>query len=140
MCVLFARIFSSCTQFVFESWVLRSFVERYEPPRVRVDPNYVLVRMGEMVELHCIATGYPEPTIEWSDSRGTLPADADVRDGRLRFELRYRDQEGEYTCRASNSAGQDSATVTVAIEGTRTVLFTDARLTFIQWRQSSHRW
>jgi len=57
---------------------------RQEPPSARVEPSYVVIRVGEMVELRCVATGYPEPSVEWSYTRGSLPADADIRNGLLR--------------------------------------------------------
>ena len=81
-----------------------------------MEPDYLLVQMGDLVDVRCIVTGDPEPTVEWSDSRGTLPSDADVYDGILRFHMSRRDQAGEYRCRASSSIGQAHATV--VIEGT----------------------
>jgi len=90
---------------------------RYEPPTVRVEPSYLSVHIGDMVELRCIATGYPEPRLEWSGPRGSLPGDADVHDGLLRFRVSYGEQQGEYQCTATSSAGDATAVSTVVIEG-----------------------
>jgi len=73
--------------------------------------------MGETVEMRCVVTGNPEPRIEWSVRRGSLPGDAFVQDGLLRFQAISRRLEGEYECRATSSVGEASATVTVVIEG-----------------------
>jgi len=96
--------------------MLRWFAERYEPPTARVEPSYVVIRTGEMVEVRCIVTGYPEPSVEWTYTAGSLPSDARVRDGLLRFRATRR-TEGEYRCMATSSVGEDHATVTVVIEG-----------------------
>ena len=77
-----------------------------------------MVQVGEMVELRCVVTGSPEPSLEWSYVAGSLPRDAVVRNGLLRFRATRREQEGEYRCLASSTAGRDYATVTVVIEGT----------------------
>ena len=79
--------------------------------------------MGELVELRCIVTGYPEPNIEWSYTGGSLPRDAVVRNGLLRFRASRSDQEGEYRCLAVSSVGQAHATVNVVFEGVISVIF-----------------
>ena len=80
-----------------------------------MEPSYVVVQVGEMVELRCIVTGYPAPRLVWSYTEGSLPRDAVERDGYLRFRATTRVQ-GEYRCSATSSIGEDYATVTVVIE------------------------
>lgn len=37
-----------------------------EPPRVSFSPQYLTVHEGEPIEIRCVATGNPSPTLQWS--------------------------------------------------------------------------
>jgi len=88
-----------------------------QPPELTVVPDYTTVRVGDMVELHCTATGSPGPQVEWiRGPTGDLPTDAVIDNGQLRFRASGKYQEGLYECKATNSAGSTQATSYVIIE------------------------
>lgn len=80
-------------------------------------PDYVTAHVGDLVEIHCTATGSPEPRIEWTRGpAGDLPSDAVVDNGVLRFHVASREQQGVYECTATNEAGSSPVTVFLAVE------------------------
>ena len=88
----------------------------YEVPRVRLVEERIYVEVDSDVEFQCIATGVPEPRIEWTGAGGArLPSHAVVEDGFLRIPRVRRDDEGEYVCTASNSAGRSDVTGTLIV-------------------------
>lgn len=48
------------------------------PPSARIEPERQTVAQGSVIEIRCIATGNPTPTIEWSKVGGQLPSAASV--------------------------------------------------------------
>ncbi|VDD97367.1 unnamed protein product, partial [Enterobius vermicularis] len=77
--------------------------------------NSVTVEEGETAEFSCQVTGEPEPSIEWlyngeqiSDSRKVRKTYMSGRASLFLLECKLED-EGEYSCRASNSAGSDTS-------------------------------
>ncbi len=40
-----------------------------EAPTVRIEPRFLEVSVGDPVEFRCVATGRPEPTLEWTGGR-----------------------------------------------------------------------
>ncbi|XP_024118919.2 matrix-remodeling-associated protein 5 [Oryzias melastigma] len=70
------------------------------------------VLQGEMATLSCIATGDPEPTVTWwSPSHRLIRPVQDkyrfMADGSLVVQDVQSSDEGNYTCKASSSAGHD---------------------------------
>ncbi|KAJ0183614.1 hypothetical protein K1T71_000037 [Dendrolimus kikuchii] len=94
-------------------------VERREPPRVEIwPPGEQAVSLGSQYELHCrVMAGIPEPDVMWSRNGGRelsrhvqiLPQNI------LRFENIDVNDEGEYTCTATNSAGSESASASIKV-------------------------
>lgn len=69
------------------------------------------VFVDDSAEFRCIATGTPQPRIEWTRPGGVrLPSHAVVDNGYLRISRVRKDDQGEYICTASNSAGEDHVT------------------------------
>jgi len=70
---------------------------------------------GDDIELRCDVTGYPPPQVEWTFRRGPLPSNAVDDNGILRISRVGRENEGEYQCTASNSAGRSLAAMTLTL-------------------------
>lgn len=68
--------------------------------------------MGRSVELPCIASGYPNPTIRWLKDGRPLPADSRWTrrlTGLTVSDLRLEDS-GNYICEVTNSFGSKEVT------------------------------
>ncbi|KAJ8398425.1 hypothetical protein AAFF_G00426800 [Aldrovandia affinis] len=84
-------------------------------------PQDVRVEEGGRVLLHCMADGDPSPSITWMTSQHALL----LPTGRVRvltngtLELRYAQVQdsGSYLCTASNTAGNDSFSVSLQVSG-----------------------
>jgi len=76
----------------------------------------IVVDVDESIEFQCIASGTPEPQIEWSRPGGVrLPSHAVVDNGFLRIRRVSREDQGEYVCTALNAAGQAQVTGVLVI-------------------------
>ena len=101
------------------SWVFPG--GRFEIPVCRLVDDRITVDVGESVEFHCIASGTPEPQIEWTRPGGArLPTDAVIENGYLRIRRVRMEDQGEYICTALNSAGQAHVTGILVVEGKST--------------------
>jgi len=80
-------------------------------PSCRLVVERIDVHVDESVEFHCIASGTPQPQIEWSRPGGVrLPSQAVIDDGYLRIPRVRKEDQGEYICMAFNSVGEDRVT------------------------------
>lgn len=53
-------------------------------PEVTINPRFLEVRSGEIVEFRCTATGYPSPVISWTGGQqGIFSTRVQIRDGIL---------------------------------------------------------
>lgn len=99
------------------------------PPTFTDDRSYhiVKVRQGATAKIRCQATGDPTPTVTWfSPTRRVIPRSSGsgfyservvmVSDGTLEVRLAQKIDTGNYTCRASNSAGEKSMMVGLEVE------------------------
>jgi hypothetical protein len=82
----------------------------FEKPSFVVEPTTASANAfvaGSRAELKCSATGYPKPQIEWKkdNSAENLPLSAQITDTHLSIASVHSDDEGEYTCVASNQLG-----------------------------------
>jgi Immunoglobulin domain len=85
-------------------------------PSVRVQPQYLTADDGDVVELHCFATGQPRPRVEWTRADGRpLPDDSVIDDNVLRFPSVASAHQGEYICSAFNLLGADRASARLEI-------------------------
>lgn len=76
----------------------------FEKPSFVLQPDNSKYQLGSKVELKCQASGFPKPQIEWKkdSSFENLPLKAQIRDSSLIIPDVQVDDEGEYTCVATN--------------------------------------
>lgn len=84
------------------------------PPRIQPGPRVMKVQVGHQVELTCVATGSPEPTLTWTKDGTRYPVSPE---GSLNLRKVGLDDEGTFTCTATNAAGRDEAQVRVLVQG-----------------------
>ncbi|XP_060809746.1 basement membrane-specific heparan sulfate proteoglycan core protein isoform X4 [Amyelois transitella] len=93
-------------------------IEKREVPQVRIypeDPQPVTI--GDSYELHCrVLAGVPEPDVTWESSRPMTPNAQILPNNILKFENIDVNDEGSYTCTASNIAGKANATAFVKVQ------------------------
>ncbi len=80
----------------------------FEKPSFVLKPELTAkFESGSRAELRCEANGYPKPQIEWKkdNSIESLPLKAQITDNMLQIPNLQLDDEGEYTCVASNQLG-----------------------------------
>lgn len=88
----------------------------YESPVVRVESDHRSFSSGDDIELRCDVTGFPPPRVDWTFRRGSLPSNAVADNGILRIRRVGRENEGQYECTASNSAGRSVATIELTLD------------------------
>lgn len=99
------------------------------PPTFTDDKGYhvIKVRQGATIQIPCQATGDPAPTVAWfSPARRVIPQRLGsgyysqravvVSDGMLEVRLAQKIDAGNYTCRATNSAGEVRMVVGLEVE------------------------
>uniref|UniRef100_A0A3Q1K5W9 Ig-like domain-containing protein n=1 Tax=Anabas testudineus TaxID=64144 RepID=A0A3Q1K5W9_ANATE len=74
------------------------------PPSIQAGPRVMKVQVGHPVELPCVASGVPQPTITWTKDGKRYPVSSD---GSLALRNVELENEGTYTCTATNTAGRD---------------------------------
>lgn len=84
------------------------------PPSIQAGPRVMKVQVGYPVELPCIVRGVPDPVLTWTKDGVGYPVSSD---GSLVFGTVGLDDEGTYTCTATNTAGQDEARVQLLVQG-----------------------
>ncbi|KAH8355007.1 hypothetical protein KR093_003744, partial [Drosophila rubida] len=79
-------------------------------------PTSKNLELGSVSKVHCKAQGTPPPHVKWM-REASLPLPENVTDhnGTLVFRGVSSEQRGQYTCLASNSQGQISATVSIGV-------------------------
>ena len=63
---------------------------------------------GNKVTLNCNVTGNPTPYVAWMNVNGTVLQNSTIRTGYTISEV-TRNDEGNYTCKATNTVGEDVA-------------------------------
>ncbi|KAK6175562.1 hypothetical protein SNE40_014001 [Patella caerulea] len=91
---------------------------REESPVVRIEPRYVQVQYGDAVELLCTASGNPQPVVEWFRGNGDpLQSSVSVVNGLFKIASATKNDESEYYCKATNSAGMAQVRTIVYVTG-----------------------
>ncbi|XP_030135337.4 hemicentin-1 [Taeniopygia guttata] len=95
------------------------------PPRIQHGPRVVKVQAGQRVELPCSAQGIPAPSVSWFRGTSAVPTDGgkflQSPDGALGISSAQLSDAGIYTCVATNSAGSDTAEVTIQVQEPPTI-------------------
>jgi hypothetical protein len=95
--------------------------EMSSPPTFSQPLSDVLIDSGQPVEFACQVNGVPEPFIEWLHNGERLSVSDRVSSSFVggRAKLRINDvrmeEAGEYSCRASNSAGSETCKATLCL-------------------------
>ncbi|RMC08359.1 hypothetical protein DUI87_14601 [Hirundo rustica rustica] len=89
------------------------------PPRIRsTDTQYTVTESSQAV-LSCVAEGIPTPAINWRKDnmllRDTVGKYQTVPGGDLILDNVVPEDSGSYTCIATNTAGEDTHTVTLTV-------------------------
>nr|XP_056721446.1 basement membrane-specific heparan sulfate proteoglycan core protein [Euleptes europaea] len=80
------------------------------PPMATIQPSQLSVQPGQPAEFRCVASGSPQPTVEWiGGPGGVISPKALIQGGILRFPAVEPSDESQYLCRVQNSAGQHMA-------------------------------
>ncbi|XP_034531212.1 hemicentin-1 [Notolabrus celidotus] len=83
------------------------------PPSIQAGPRVMKIQVGHPVELPCVVLGVPEPTLTWTKDGRSYPVSPD---GSLALGNIGLEDEGTYTCTATNIAGRDEARVRVLVQ------------------------
>ena len=95
-----------------------------EPPTIQLEPNDSLIRHteGDEVRITCIASGTPNPTVQWEGQPAVQSLDSrDVGSNTAYLNI-YRVTQADakvYTCTATNEAGTDIRTVRIDVQPKR---------------------
>lgn len=93
-----------------------------EPPTITNAPNaYIRIKLNKRLDLPCQATGNPIPRITWSRAGSSFSETGsghyfESLDSTLTFPTVRLQNEGTYTCTATNDAGTANYTVTVEVQ------------------------
>uniref|UniRef100_A0A3Q4HTJ7 Hemicentin 1 n=1 Tax=Neolamprologus brichardi TaxID=32507 RepID=A0A3Q4HTJ7_NEOBR len=83
------------------------------PPSIDAGPRVMKVQVGHPVELPCVVKGFPKPELIWTKDGRRYPVSPD---GSLALTNVGLDDEGTYTCTATNTAGRDEAQVQLVVQ------------------------
>ena len=92
------------------------------PPIILSNIGMVTFDEGDTVVLDCISMGIPQPVVTWFRNSVQLPnpglahIQQDQNDSLIFSGVRKSD-EGDYVCWAKNAAGNESATVSLRVNG-----------------------
>ena len=86
-----------------------------EAPRARIEPRFIEVNVGEPVTMRCLATGYPEPRLQWLGAINPRASFSD--DGVFTIPAARKSDEREYQCVASNRAGEMTVRTVIYVRG-----------------------
>ncbi|CAN7986822.1 unnamed protein product [Ixodes hexagonus] len=87
-------------------------------PRARIEPHFLEVNVGHLVEFRCLADGFPEPKVSWTGGRGgILNPESTFIDGVFRIPAARKTDEAEYFCTASNAMGTDTIRTVLFVKG-----------------------
>ena len=67
-----------------------------------------------MVSIICTASGTPDPDVQWI--RNGIKITEGKKESSLSFNGINRTDDGQYTCKATNSAGNDEKHVTLVVK------------------------
>ena len=87
-------------------------------PRASISPTYQTADIGTDVKFRCSAQGYPKPRTKWHlASDDSLPENARVVNGHLKFNNVQPSNERDYYCTATNRGGTVTRKAMLYIRG-----------------------
>ncbi|ULT80160.1 hypothetical protein L3Y34_010619 [Caenorhabditis briggsae] len=91
-------------------------------PTIIESPHTVRVNIERSVTLQCFAVGIPTPEIEWQKGGIPIISEKNLRytqlpDGNLQINDAQIEDQGQFTCVAKNTYGQQSQTTTLMVTG-----------------------
>ncbi|XP_074654070.1 hemicentin-1-like [Tubulanus polymorphus] len=94
-----------------------AILEYWEPPRVKLVKKQYLFARGDSAALFCEAMGIPQPNITWYKGDQALDELTMVQmsGGELYILTIEEQDEGDYTCVATNDAGSDRAVMRLKV-------------------------
>ena len=87
------------------------FVEAPKISEPSVDASY---NEGSPVSIGCSATGTPDPDVKWVTGNGQTKS-LGKKSALLTFNSIHRTDDGQYICKANNSAGKTEESVTLVV-------------------------
>ncbi|CAH1240507.1 HSPG2 [Branchiostoma lanceolatum] len=79
-------------------------------------PNLLTATLGQTVQLRCVVSGEPVPTITWGKHGGALAQNHQVLNDVLRIVRVSSADRGMYVCTVDNMAGVSSASIMLEVE------------------------
>lgn len=77
----------------------------------------IRIQVKQSFEIACISQGIPPPRTAWFKDGRMLVLDEKLQHFTIRVASAELSDAGVYTCIASNMVGQDSANVTIEVQG-----------------------
>ncbi|XP_078377742.1 limbic system-associated membrane protein-like [Oculina patagonica] len=90
-----------------------------EAPQLNTSPVHASYNEGSLVNISCTASGIPDPDVQWI--RNGKVKTSGKKTAFLTFNNISRADDGQYTCRANNSAGTDEHHVTLVVHYVPTI-------------------
>ncbi|XP_078377517.1 vascular endothelial growth factor receptor 1-like isoform X2 [Oculina patagonica] len=90
-----------------------------EAPQLNISPVHASYNEGSLVNISCNASGIPDPDVQWI--RNGKVKTSGKKTAFLTFNNISRADDGQYTCRANNSAGTDEHHVTLVVHYVPTI-------------------
>nr|XP_053650237.1 hemicentin-1-like [Cherax quadricarinatus] len=84
------------------------------PPTIKDDSDTYTVSVGKVVDVPCVTSGYPTPSLTWVRYDQALMLDNTLKDGTLRL-VGSVESEGRYECLVTNDAGSARRAVVVIL-------------------------
>ena len=90
-------------------------------PKISMSSVLASYNEGSSVKINCTASGTPDPDVRWM--RNGLDERSGKKPAFLTFSRINRADDGQYTCRANNSAGNDENNVTLVVHCKKYIFF-----------------
>ncbi|XP_030079844.1 basement membrane-specific heparan sulfate proteoglycan core protein isoform X5 [Drosophila hydei] len=95
-----------------------------DPPVIQLDPSESLLPYteGDEVRIACVASGTPNPTVQWDNQPAVMPLDTRQIGSNTAYLIINRVTQADakvYVCKATNEAGDDERTIRIDVKPKR---------------------